>query len=109
MGFGTNRIVSKGLNKNGLNSNQLKGMSTLQNICGVKKNEMNNNTDILQKITLAKSSENSGGHSKSRLFSGDDDNKNEIKIETKVENNSSSNNTNKIEVKKPGFSLKKLI
>ena len=37
MGFGTNRIVSKTMNKTGLSSVQMKGMSMLQGICGAKR------------------------------------------------------------------------
>jgi len=38
MGFGTERVATKALNKNALNSKQVKGLQALQNICGVKKN-----------------------------------------------------------------------
>ena len=37
MGFGTNRVVGKQLNKTTLSSSQLKGMSMLKGICDVKK------------------------------------------------------------------------
>ena len=37
MGFGTNRVVGKQLNKTTLNSNQIKGMNMLKSICDVKK------------------------------------------------------------------------
>jgi hypothetical protein len=50
MGFGTNRIVSKPLNKTGLSSEQMRSMSTLQSICGVKKSE----SEILEKISSIK-------------------------------------------------------
>jgi hypothetical protein len=50
LGFGTNRIVSKPLNKNGLTNEQLKSMSALQSICGVKKSE----TEIMEKISSIK-------------------------------------------------------
>ena len=37
MGFGTNRVVGKQLNKTSLSTSQLKGMNMLKNICDVKK------------------------------------------------------------------------
>jgi hypothetical protein len=37
MGMGTNRVVGKQLNRNSLNTNQLKGMNMLKSICDVKK------------------------------------------------------------------------
>ena len=37
MGFGTNRVVGKTLNKTSLSSNQIKGMNMLKSICDVKK------------------------------------------------------------------------
>ncbi len=58
MGFATNRVVSKGMNKTGLSAVQLKGMSKLQNICGVKKpeekKENNDNTAIIEKLSNKK-------------------------------------------------------
>lgn len=58
MGFATNRVVSKGMNKTGLSAVQLKGMSKLQNICGVKKPEEkkeseneNMNSALIEKLT----------------------------------------------------------
>lgn len=52
MGFGTTRVVGKSLNKNSLSAKQLKGMSTLQNICGVKKvTEKETDNSILKKLT----------------------------------------------------------
>ena len=46
MGFGTNRVVAKQLNKTTLSSSQLKGMSMLKNICDVKKKP--SNVDIVE-------------------------------------------------------------
>lgn len=37
MGFGTNRVVGKQINKTALSSTQLKGMNMLKSICDVKK------------------------------------------------------------------------
>jgi hypothetical protein len=55
MGFATNRVVSKGINKSGLSAVQLKGMSKLQNICGVKKPEEkkdnNENSALIEKLS----------------------------------------------------------
>lgn len=66
MGFGTNRVFGKQLNKTGLSATQLKGMSTLNGICGVKKiankEEIQNN--IIDKLSSLKKDE---GH-KSRLM-----------------------------------------
>jgi hypothetical protein len=66
MGFATNRIVSKNLNKTGLSSVQMKGMSTLQNICGVKKTDEKIDQNALLKITALKNLE---PHKKSKLLS----------------------------------------
>lgn len=66
MGFGTNRVVSKGLNKTSLSATQMKGMSTLQNICGVKKNpEVNKDTD---KMMLKRLSSIGESNKKSKIF-----------------------------------------
>ncbi len=37
MGFGTNRVVGKQLNKTNLTSSQIKGMNMLKTLCDVKK------------------------------------------------------------------------
>jgi len=59
MGFGTNRVVGKQLNKTGLSATQMKGMSTLHGICGVKKienkEEIQNN--IIDKLANFKKDE----------------------------------------------------
>jgi hypothetical protein len=66
MGFGTNRVVSKGLNKNSLSATQMKGVSTLQNICGVKKNpEVNKDTDNMMLKRLSSFGES---NKKSKIF-----------------------------------------
>ncbi len=66
MGFATNRVVGKNLNKGGLSAVQMKGMSTLQNICGVKKTDEKIDQNALLKINALKSSE---GPKKSKLLS----------------------------------------
>lgn len=66
MGFATNRVVGKNLNKGGLSSVQMKGMSTLQNICGVKKTDEKIDQNALLKINALKNAE---GPKKSKLLS----------------------------------------
>ncbi len=61
LGFGTNRVVGKQLDKSGLSVGQMKSMSTLQNLCGVKKTEADKN--LLEKISSKKV------ESKSKLLS----------------------------------------
>jgi hypothetical protein len=102
MGFGTNRVVSKGLNKNGLTVNQLKGMNTLQNICGVKKNDPVKQEGALQEILKHKNSESPN---KNKLMCDLSD---EAKEEKKVISISSVNLEEK-KSKKPIISLKNLI
>ncbi len=98
MGFATNRIVSKNLNKTGLSSVQMKGMSTLQNICGVKKTDEKIDQNALLKITALKNLE---PHKKSKLLSDLDElpAKQEIPKVEKVEKVDSS--TDSTENKKP--------
>jgi hypothetical protein len=127
MGFGTNRVVSKGLNKTGLTTNQLKGMNTLQNICGVKKTE-NKTEDVVKKITdITTMKKIDDLPAKNRLMADLDDSikpaeeskssekgEKEKKIETteepKVITISKKEETApKAAAKKPGFSLKSLI
>lgn len=59
MGFGTNRVVGKQLNKTGLSATQLKGMSTLHGICGVKKieNKEEIKNTIIDKLSSLKKDE----------------------------------------------------
>jgi hypothetical protein len=55
MGFGTNRVVGKKLDKSGLSATQMKGMNKLQSICGVRKIENNElNGSVLDKLSLKK-------------------------------------------------------
>ncbi len=55
MGFGTNRVVGKKLDKTGLSATQMKGMSKLQSICGVRKIDNNElNVSVLDKLSLKK-------------------------------------------------------
>ncbi len=52
MGFGTNRVVSRQLNKTGLSATQLKGMDKLRGICDVKKNTgKENEKDVIDKLS----------------------------------------------------------
>lgn len=92
LGFGTTRVVSKGLNKTGLTANQLKGMSTLQNICGVKKQD----DDMIQKIANIK---------------GDDTSKSKLTNDSEPEKEKtiSINPVNPNPTTKKPFSLKNLI
>jgi hypothetical protein len=99
MGFGTTRLVGKTLNKTGLSSTQMKGMSTLQNICGVKQTEKND-SELAEKIANIKAADE--GHKKNKLFEN-------------IEEQQKSNNeiteikiSNTAEPKKKGFSLKNL-
>jgi hypothetical protein len=73
MGFGTNRIVSKPLNKTGLSTEQMRSMNTLQSICGVKKSD----TEILEKISGLKKVDGS----RNRLMADLDENTTERKEE----------------------------
>jgi hypothetical protein len=96
MGFGTNRVVGKTLNKTGLTSTQMKGMNTLQNICGVKKTDKNEN-EIIEKISSIKKDD---GHTKSKLFEN---------IEPNSNTSTTTTENPTTEKKKLGFSLKNLI
>jgi len=59
MGFGTNRVVGKQLNKTGLSATQMKGMNTLHGICGVKKieNKEEIQNTIIDKLSTFKKNE----------------------------------------------------
>jgi hypothetical protein len=87
MGFATNRVVGKNLNKGGLSAIQMKGMSTLQNICGVKKTDEKIDQNALLKINALKSSD---AHKKSKLLSELDD------LPAKEEKTTKVNQTEKI-------------
>ena len=55
MGFGTNRVVGKKLDKSGLSATQMKGMSMLHGMCGVKKIENKEIDDnVLDKLSMKK-------------------------------------------------------
>lgn len=100
MGFGTNRVVAKSLNKSGLSATQMKGMSTLQNICGVKKTDLKEN-DIINKLTALKT--NDDAPIKSKIFGNIED-----EDSLKVGNLSNPTNETAQKTKKLGFSLKNL-
>ncbi len=65
LGFGTNRVVSKQLDKGGLSNGQMKSMSALQSLCGIKKTETDKSA--IEKIASKKI------ESKSKLLSGLDE------------------------------------
>jgi hypothetical protein len=115
MGFGTNRIVSKTMNKTGLSSVQMKGMSMLLGICGAKKTDEKIDHTALLKINALK---NTDAPNKNKLMSDFDDNENQKNEEIENIKNKVVTNINIIKegevasapkvVKKP-FSLKNLI
>lgn len=124
MGFGTNRVVGKQLNKTGLSINQMKGMSTLHGICGVKKidNKEEIENTIIDKLSLLKKNEN--GHKNRLMADFNEEPKNKIAKNENIDKKLVTENQAKIEnevpvkineeeviikVKKPGLSLKKLI
>ncbi len=103
MGFGTTRVVGKTLNKSGLSATQMKGMSTLQNICGVKKSDDKIDQNALLKINALKSD----APNKNKLMSDLDDN---LKEDTKsIPIPEESLNAEKSKLAKKPFSLKNLI
>lgn len=97
MGFGTNRVVAKSLNKTGLSATQMKGMSTLQNICGVKKTDLKEN-EVIDKLTALKT--NDDGPKKSKIFGNIED---AASLKSENVNNETAQKTKKL-----GFSLKNL-
>lgn len=123
MGFGTNRVVGKQLNKTGLSATQMKGMSTLHGICGVKKieNKEEIQNTIIDKLSSLKKDE---GH-KSRLMAEFTEEPQKPKIiaketdkifpnkKTGLENTETDTKINEqnvdFKIKKPLSSLKKLI
>lgn len=55
MGFGTNRVVGKKLDKTGLSATQVLGMNKLHGMCGVRKTEGKElDSSILEKLSLKK-------------------------------------------------------
>lgn len=109
MGFGTTRVVGKGLNKSGLSATQMKGMSTLQNICGVKK-EKKPEEEMINKLSTLKGAD--GGPKKSRLFTNMEENSNTStsgNSEDKDPNTKKKENPSQPKEKKVGFSLKNLM
>lgn len=124
MGFGTNRVVGKQLNKSGLSVNQMKGMSTLHGICGVKKidNKEEIENTIIDKLSLLKKNEN--GHKNRLMADFNEEPKKKIANNENIDKKLVTENQAKIEnevpvklieeeaiikVKKPGLSLKNLI
>ena len=124
MGFGTNRVVGKQLNKSGLSVNQMKGMSTLHGICGVKKidNKEEIENTIIDKLSLLKKNEN--GHKNTLMADFNEEPKKKIANNENIDKKLVTENQAKIEnevpvklieeeaiikVKKPGLSLKNLI
>lgn len=97
MGFGTNRVVGKQLNKTGLSATQMKGMSTLHGICGVKKienkEEIQNN--IIDKLSSFKKDE----VHKSRLMADLTEEPRKEKIIEKMSDKNSSNENSQSELK----------
>ena len=81
MGFGTNRVVGKKLNKTGLSATQMKGMSTLHGICGAKKVE----NKELDESTLDKLSMKKLEGNKSRLTNdiNEDTKKQDVSLDKK--------------------------
>lgn len=99
MGFGTNRVVGKQLNKTGLSITQMKGMSTLHGICGVKKienkEEIQNN--IIDKLSNYKKDE----VHKSRLLADFTDEPQKPKIfQKEIDKKQSLANTQTDQIKK---------
>ena len=124
VGFGTNRVVGKQLNKSGLSVNQMKGMSTLHGICGVKKidNKEEIENTIIDKLSLLKKNEN--GHKNRLMADFNEEPKKKIANNENIDKKLVTENQAKIEnevpvklieeeaiikVKKPGLSLKNLI
>jgi hypothetical protein len=106
LGFGTNRVVGKQLDKGGLSVGQMKSMSALQSLCGVKKTDTDKS--VIEKITNKKI------ESKSKLLSAMDEEEKKnaspertIPTESKKEvvNNSDSN----VDNSKRRFSLRTLL
>lgn len=100
MGFGTNRVVGRNLNKNGLSNTQMKGINTLKSLCGEKQEK----EDYLNKIaSLAHKAESAP---KNRLTSFGDEVKDAAVDDKKNETGEVDSNKPK---KKPGLNLKQLI
>lgn len=87
LGFGTNRVVGKQFDKSGLSMGQVKSMSTLQNLCGIKKVETDKS--VIEKIASKKI------ESKSKLLSGLDEEEKKSTDERK------SDTSNVINVEQP--------
>lgn len=104
MGFGTTRVVGKTLNKTGLSATQMKGMSTLQNICGVKKTDDKIDQNALLKINQLKSE----APNKSKLMSDLEDNTKE-EAKSSITKPEETLSTEKPKIVKKPFSLKNLI
>ncbi len=98
LGFGTNRVVGKALNRNALSAGQMKSINTLQTLCGVKNTDKDNS--LIDKIANIKKTE-----TKSKILSvleDEEKDKNKENVEDRVE---------KAEpvAKKPKISLKNLL
>ncbi len=124
MGFGTNRVVGKQINKTGLSASQMKGMSTLHGICGVRKieNKEEMQNSIIDKLSSLKNNETQKSRlmadfnedTKKNLISEKEPNKQSIgerTIEEKklVKDIKDIEDTMNLKMKKPLSNLKKII
>ena len=96
LGFGTNRVVGKALNRNALSVGQMKSINTLQTLCGVKNSDKDN--ALFDKIANIKKTE-----AKSKILSVLDDEEKQKEEHTQI--------VEKVEpvLKKPKVSLKNLL